>query len=969
MQLLLKAAKLAALCEGDTEIRLAHLARVLPYLHPVEAGLEQWLARRLGPSEEPPLRLTNTLIRQAGEEPALPWSKEVTQLISELASKGYSIRDLCFLTEEDVVSRKTPNPLRSFITTFSPARTAVDQPEVSKKSGSDREHTPSAISKEAVESARPASASFISRRMDEIKQLENSLNEAVKGQETAIRLFADELRYRVLGNANGSVVNAFFLIGPSNTGKSLFTDVLAQEQHGRALKTFNMSQYDSANEGFGLTGLRKGYTDAREGTLTGFAATHPDGIIVFDNIDQAHRGVQAQLIELLATGKIEDAYTEEIVSFKRNLIFLTSRGSRSFFASATQTALIETNAPIAAATLLDAMLEEAKSRQQLSEFAKGLTQDLYEAATALPVLIFRKLDFTAMAKILADDLKALQEDIKRHFGAVLVAKPEKAAEMWLARSAPGFDLKEARANLSRDLLGLFMSSHEALSNVQLTMSPEFDLQTVAVRNGFEYESLGNFLGHLKRQSRSLSFKLETSGGAAPILQAAHCKFNKLGAAEDFEGNIGLSACIPDVTFQDIAGHNAVKSRLTSLIEILSGGDASTRKIELPKGIILHGPPGTGKTMLAKATANHAGLPFIPVTGNDLLDQDNILRVFELAREYAPSLVFIDEIDAIPKRGEAGHKVDWVINRLLTEIDGFRTRDEDKVLIMAATNRLQTLDPALVRSGRLELHVHIGHLDKGARRWFLTSIIEELPCSADVDLEKLVAMTVGMTGADINRLKREALFRIAQSKIESIDNGWLANLVRELKYGKPVGNKQIPELLRESAVHQAAKAVVSKILLPSKDIDFVSIIARERQQAGVSFTNNDSFELTAEVMMAQTATFLAGRIAQTKAFGERGVDEAAEPDFIAATELAYQAIGRFGMGEGLPPIHWPALNRLTDTSQLPEQILAALGSWLERASELATQTLEAHWHMVVSVSDALEQQEVLDKGALQNLTTT
>jgi len=232
---------------------------------------------------------------------------------------------------------------------------------------------------------------------------------------------------------------------------------------------------------------------------------------------------------------------------------------------------------------------------------------------------------------------------------------------------------------------------------------------------------------------------------------------------------------PSVTFDDVGGLQEVKERLTEAVEwpLVYGPLFAATDTDPPTGVLLHGPPGTGKTLLARAIAGESGVNFIHVNGPELLDryvgesEESVREVFERARQTAPSIVFLDEIDAIAgQRGETHEVTERVVSQLLTELDGIT--ENPNLVVLAATNRRDTLDDALLRPGRLEQHIEVPNPDRTARREILDVHTGAKPLGADVDIDDLAARTEGFSGAELEALVREASMRAIRSIADDID---------------------------------------------------------------------------------------------------------------------------------------------------------------------------------------------------------
>jgi ATP-dependent Zn protease len=280
---------------------------------------------------------------------------------------------------------------------------------------------------------------------------------------------------------------------------------------------------------------------------------------------------------------------------------------------------------------------------------------------------------------------------------------------------------------------------------------------------------------------------------------------------------GLVFDIPNVSFDDIAGHHKAKQRLGEVINFFQEPKLlESFKIEPPKGMLLYGPPGTGKTMLAKAFAKEAELPFISTTGLELLQPEKTKLIFTKAKAYAPAIIFIDEIDTLGKRdGENGKEVP--INKLLSEMDGFSGRKGEDIFVIAATNYKENIDPAIIRPGRVEIHIEINNLDKDARKYFLDKVIEKKPTSGSFDMKKLLMYTTGFTGAQLQMLGKEAAYHCLRHGLPAITQDILIDQINKIKYGERQFYLSLEQMFEETAIYEAGRAVISKVLMPHVNI--------------------------------------------------------------------------------------------------------------------------------------------------------
>lgn len=955
MQNILLVAKEYALLEKASEIRPEHLANALPCLVAVDDALVKQIQRLLPLPTRPPIEVSQSLLIALEEwEVRLPLSRETKEILEKLADRanGLSRDDYLFVAADIDRPRSKRRRQRSS------EQAALIQSNKKRSTASlPDEHDSNANENTPVAPVINTAAEF--RRLE---QLKSELQASVVGQGPVLAQFISFMERRQLKPPQEGELSVLLLVGPAGTGKSFFVDQLQKSSllSEIPVRVFNMAQFDSSNEGFGLTGLRKGFTDAHEGSLTRFALDNPRAIIVFDHLDRAHPAVQSQVADMLGRGIVEDAYLEREISLRNNLIFVTLRGPGAFFQSPQQLIKIEQAPGEARESFLTAVLDEANARKNLGRTGDGLSRSLFDTLKSVPALIFRPLPFEALAQIAEGHLANVSKQLEGHCGLKLTGDLTKLAWLYVASVAPEYELRRLTQRIDEDLITAgfqtiqsSLSAPGRLSTQEVKIDPELSILALMKQTGSE--QIETFLSHLKRQRQQVKFRVSIDRGAEVCLKAKEVPaMVKISRTTDFDGPLALAAVVPDTRFEDIAGHDATKSRLKRLIHWMASPANNQILDVIPKGLILYGPPGTGKTMLARATAREAGLPFIPITGNDLLEEDNILRIFDLAREYAPSIVFIDELDAIPKRGTGGQKIDWIVNRLLTEIDGFGGSDDQRVLILAATNRIETLDSALVRSGRLDVHLHVGALDRTARRWFIEKLVSEIPTAADIELDDLVRATAGLTGADIAHIKREAAYHLVETAHQALDNATLMRLIETQRYGHALqGQRRSPQLQWEQAIHQSAKAVVANVLQPEKPLLKLTLLSREKQQAGPSYDTSNAGEITRPRLFNETVEALAGRAAQERWFGENGVDESSEPDLALATRYAKDAIERFAMdSDSEAPVHWSSLKDYGTSAS----VLRSIERWLMMAFAKAKETVELHANDIEKLAKALYEAE-------------
>jgi cell division protease FtsH len=367
----------------------------------------------------------------------------------------------------------------------------------------------------------------------------------------------------------------------------------------------------------------------------------------------------------------------------------------------------------------------------------------------------------------------------------------------------------------------------------------------------------------------------------------------------------------ETTFDDVAGVDQAKTELAEIIEFL-GDPARFRRLggKPPKGVLLVGPPGTGKTLLARASAGEAGVPFYSITGSDFMEMfvgvgaSRVRDLFESARRNAPSIVFIDEIDSIGRRRGSGiggghDEREQTLNQLLSEMDGFEPHEN--VIVMAATNRPDILDPALLRPGRFNRRVRVDLPSQRSRNAILEVHARGKPLDDRISLEALARTTSGFSGADLENLLNEASLIAARDGADEIGREHVDRARDKLVLGLEQEGVAISDDERKLiAYHEAGHAVTAASLTHSEPIHKVSIVPRERTMGATQFANRrDRYVQTREQLRDSLAVLLGGRAAEELFAGT--ATSGAEDDLKRATRIARKMVAQLGMSPTIGPL--------------------------------------------------------------------
>lgn len=368
-----------------------------------------------------------------------------------------------------------------------------------------------------------------------------------------------------------------------------------------------------------------------------------------------------------------------------------------------------------------------------------------------------------------------------------------------------------------------------------------------------------------------------------------------------------------VTFDDVAGADEEKEELQEIVDFLKNPEKFTEiGARIPHGLLLVGPPGTGKTLLARAVAGEAGVQFLSISGSDFVEMyvgvgaGRVRDLFEQARKIAPAIVFIDEIDAVGrKRGSGlggGHdEKEQTLNQLLVEMDGF-TRSEG-VIVLAATNRPDILDPALLRPGRFDRQIHVGRPDVKGREEILKVHAKDKKLDASVNLKTVARSTAGFTGADLSNLLNEAAILAARADRPVLTMEDMNEALMKITAGPAKKSRvQTRKDLKETAVHEAGHAVAMYNLPTHDPVRQITIVPRGQSLGATWYLpKDDSSNLTRNEMYEQIVSLLGGRVAEALFLGDISVG--ASNDIDRATKLAKDMVARYGMCEKLGTVSY------------------------------------------------------------------
>jgi cell division protease FtsH len=434
-----------------------------------------------------------------------------------------------------------------------------------------------------------------------------------------------------------------------------------------------------------------------------------------------------------------------------------------------------------------------------------------------------------------------------------------------------------------------------------------------------------------------------------------------------------------ITFSDVAGIDEAKSELTEIVDFLKTPERYQKLGgRIPKGVLLSGRPGTGKTLLARAVAGEAGVPFFSISASEFVEAivgigaSRVRDLFKQAKEAAPAIIFIDELDAIGRSrsanagfGGGNDEREQTLNQILTEMDGFESNVA--VIVLGATNRPEILDAALLRPGRFDRRVAVPSPDKDGRERILVVHTRSLPLADDVNLGRLAATTPGMVGADLANLANEAALMAARRGHEKVEMADFTDALEKIVLGAPRGTVLSPEDRRRVAYHEAGHALVGMLTPGADPVRKVSIIPRG-QALGVTFAapDLDRANYEEEWLTARIKVALGGRVAEEIVFNS--ITTGAESDIQQLTEIARGMVGRWGMSRAIGPIavlpqeqNGPLLPGSQMASETTQRLVDdEVRRIVDEAYAVVRQLLSEHRDQLESLTAALLRDETLDE---------
>jgi len=841
------------------------------------------------------------------------------------------------------------------------------------------------------------------------KTIKETLSKNIFGQDRAINIISDAFKDDLLINKN-KPKNIFFFLGPSGSGKTFLASKLPDVFSNYTYKFFNMTQYSFPDTEGNLIGTHRMWGNAKVGELTSYVRENPKSVIVFDEFDKANTSIQNALLTILNDGYLDDAcgWCADGTPFHKDnvneancaenkmiyrvdftdtiLVFTTNLGSK-LYNDHRFMENFEENLTYSQQLLYDVLSQETKT-QRASSSSGGSSQTVAILPHFLSrlmqgkLILFNKLKLNDFIKIVDSNYTDFKNKLIEKYNVnIELTKNDKKYLTYLLilQLAPNVDARNVNAKAIKLLYTEILEKLEELEKNFIDIDKISIKISAKVKKYFDK----NFSAMIKEETiisdfyrKNLVLKIDSKAKISndKLIYTIHeVEHHKINSIKDFQGEDALVFEVPDTTFDDIAGNTLIKNRLNEIVYYLKNTQMLEKfNIDTPRGLLLYGKPGTGKTMLARAFANEADLPIIQTTGSKLLNPDHLKNIYAKAKEYAPSIIFIDEIDAIGQRDGNTYK-DTIINQFLTELNGFAD-DKDKIVFtIAATNFKAKIDPAILRSGRIDLHIEVDTLDKEARKFFIQKLLKK-PTYGKISIEKILFYTAGMTGADFEKVLRESSLEALRRDKKYITQEIIIEQINIVKYGNRIPEKSIDSILEETAYHEAGHAVISKVLMPHRPIEQITITPRDRSLGFVSYNNEDiDSNPSKKDLENRISISFAGRISQIKQFGDDGFDTGALSDLKQATRHAYIMVAHYGMDDnigyinidGIPNLQYEKEN-ITDSDFLQADIELSVKKILKEIEKKTRIAVDENWDKIDMIAKLLIEKEVLDTDDINNI---
>lgn len=779
--------------------------------------------------------------------------------------------------------------------------------------------------------------------------MERALLNEVFDQESAVQSVIETLSKADFIEKERAVRALFTFIGVPNSGKHFLAQKLVEhDARLESIRTFHMDWYAESDNGSASALL--------EQDLFEYLPKHPRSLLLFEDIEKAELQVQLTLYALLSDRANSNLDLSECV-----VIFTTSRASDSLFQNDFKALMAEDS--LAAHSFL--MERLAKEQMVLA----GVVEQAFDAKLLSlmnqnSIIAFNKLKLSSLIKIGARALHQMSQNFLHQSDiAVEYRSFDQISSLLTLSLAPYLNAKHIKEKLPEVMFTHIYQAlklQEASETVICSVSPKAsEFLTKALDD--EVKLLKQLRDQRERVSLEWSYEKRDEG---IICQISGAKFSKQSLAVSQDEAFRAS----DITFKDVAGHKKAKKELMEVAALLK----EPKRMEafgmaLPKGMLLKGVAHIGKKMLARAFAAELDMPYIALSGIQLFDENRIAKVYAEARNIAPAIVILDDIDI---QGIMGGVVSPLpVAPFTAQLDALPKSLEPGVFTIATTSDVSAALEPLIASGYLDITIEVPKLDMEARRFFIKEILK-MPHAKNIDVEKVVRYISGMDGKELKKIASDAALYTARKGKKEITEAILLEQINVIKYGSKLENRQIRDIeksMETTAYHEAGHAVLSYYLMPEVKIEQVTVAPRSETLGFVSYNNEEYVDASSkEELFNNICVLLAGRMVTLEKYGQEGIETGAVNDLEIASMQIYAAIAIFGMDEELANISVSGVEVGYNKELFKEQIEKRMLIWLEDAKKATQKAVKKYWKAIDAVARALIEKEVIDGDELKKV---
>ena len=781
------------------------------------------------------------------------------------------------------------------------------------------------------------------------KQLETDLKNNLFDQDYAIEtLIKTFLQTNILKTKN-NVAHIYTFIGAPSCGKHYLCELIEKySSDSKEIKTFYMDQYNIDTLKFNI----KSFTE----DIIEFCKNNPKALLVFEDIEKADLQIQLAIYSLFSD------YEKSDIDFSNIILVVTTTLLSSLLQRKDFKNMLRED-PLQAHTFLMEKLANEKL-EIVGGQEEALDKKLLSLLNEHTIIPFNKLSLKALIKIGDQSLQSMTKEFSKETKVKIEYEEYDAFISLITLSlAPYMNARHIKQKIPKLIFNHIYEALKIKENAKSIVYSVSDKAKNFLNGVFENEHL--FITQTTKQHKRVNLEWEITA----LNGSVKCQINNAFYVQE---KISIASHedihISDISFDDIAGHKKAKKELSEIISLLKSPEKLKRfELDIPKGMILCGPSGMGKKLLARAFAKEADMPYIVINGSDLFTQKNIHTAYAKAYSSAPLIIIFEDIDI---QGIINGMISTMsLEPVIEELDNLHQSYDSPIFTILTLNNCSSLPHELIQANRINIHIEVAKLDMEARRFFIKDVLKK-PHSKNIDIERVVRYISGMSGNELKRIGQEASLFAARKGLKELTEEILLEQVNIIKYGSKLENKQIRDIeksMAKTAYHEAGHAVLSYVLLPNVKIEQVTVAPRSESLGFVSYHSEEYVDATSkEELFNDVCVLLAGRVAKMEKFGQDGFETGAVSDLEAATMQVYAAIALFGMDEELGYINISGLDLGGSSPIFQNKIEERMLVWLEKAKKHTEDEVKRLWNAIEAVAQELIKKEVIDGEELKKI---